>query len=133
MNVLLRVEGYRQGWNVGSEEELVSVLSMRDASGGADLWLSRGQAEFPKLAMQIGSALGNATFFPEDGHPGFRCIGGKGLPKDGITKLIFQGCDPGDGEEVPNEFVLGFEELLSLAKFFFRTGGMSPSESWLEL
>jgi hypothetical protein len=133
MKVPMRIEGHGEKWDVSSEEELVSVLLLRDARGGAELWLSRERQAYPTLALQLGGSLGSATFFPQAGHPGFRCVRGQALVDDGFTKIVFQGCDPSDGEEVPNEFVLGFESLVALAKVFFLNGGMSTSEQWLEL
>lgn len=111
----------------------MSVLSLRDARGGAELWLSQEHEAYPTLALQIGGSLGNATFFPRDGHPGFRCLKGQVLLEDEFTRIVFEGCDPSDGEEVPNEFVLGFESLVALTKIFFHSSGMSKSELWLEL
>jgi hypothetical protein len=132
-NVNMRVEGLNQTWNVDSEEALETALSTRDARGGAEFWLSPAKSRHPCLAVQVGGTFSSVTFFPKEDHPGFRCLGGKGLPAAGITKLIFEGCDPGDGEQIPNRFVIPFSSALAVAKVFFTGSIMSDTEDWLEL
>lgn len=129
----MRVEGLKQTWDVDSEGALETALSTRDARGGAEFWLWSTEKRYPCLAMQIGGTFSSVTFFPSDGHPGFRCLGGEGLPATGITKLVFEGCDPGDGEQIPNRFVIPFSKALAVAKVFFTRSVMSDAEEWLEL
>jgi hypothetical protein len=81
----------------------------------------------------VSGDVSDVTFFPADGHPGFRCLGGEGLPKGGFTTFVFQGCDPGRGEDVPNEFVVPFSTALLVAKTFFRDKRMSDGVGWYEL
>jgi hypothetical protein len=130
---LMQVEGLKRTWEVDSEEALKAALVSRDSRGGAEFWLSQAGQKYPCLAVRIGGTLCDVHFFPEDGHPGFRCLGGEGLSPDGMTKLVFEGCDPGDGEQIPNRFVVPFTKALSVARVFFRAGIMSDAEEWFEL
>jgi hypothetical protein len=129
----MRVDAFRRTWNVDSEEALTTALTWRDSRGGAQFWLSPAGREHPCLALQVGGTAGHVIFFPEKGHPGFRYVGGQGLSPDGVTKVVFHGCDPVDGEEVPNRFIVPFSKMLSLAQAFYRTGNISHPEDWLEL
>jgi hypothetical protein len=72
-------------------------------------------------------------YFPQEGHAGFRCLGGEGLPEDGRTRLVYQGCDPPSGEEIPNEFVVPQAAAVQAARDFFQSPQRSISLSWLEL
>jgi hypothetical protein len=129
----MRVEGLKQIWEVASETALERVLVQRDSRGGAEFWLSAAGQNFPCLAIQVSGAVGHVTFFPADGHPGFRCVGTKASLPDSITKLVFEGCDPGDGEQIPNRFIVPFSKALAIAKVFFRAGVIPDAEEWLEL
>jgi len=129
----MRVDGLSRRWNVKSEAALETTLTRRDTLGGAEFWLSPPDRKYPCLAIRICGALCDMHFFPAARHPGFRCLGGEGLPADGVTKLVFEGCDPGDGEQTPNRFIVPFNKVLSVAKVFFRTGSKSDTEEWLEL
>lgn len=129
----MRIDGFRRTWHAEDEEALETTLMWRDSRGGADFWLSQEGEEFPCLAMQISGNVGHVMYFPRDGHPGFRCLGGEGLAEGGDTKLIFPGCDPADGEDVPNQFIVPFGKALLIAKDFFRNGKMSGTAAWFEL
>lgn len=96
-------------------------------------WLRQEGAEYPCLAIRTSGKFADVHFFPEVGHPGFRCVGGEGLPEDGETTLVFEGCDPSSGEATPNRFVVPFETAVSIAIDFFRTGRMSDTVPWFEL
>jgi hypothetical protein len=85
------------------------------------------------LAIRVTGALADVHYFPNEDHPGFRCLGGDGLPDGGTTTLVFPGCDPATGEETPNEFVVSFETARRIAREFFYSRQMSPGFSWFEL
>lgn len=128
----MRTDGYGRTWQVDDVADLERALAWRDSRGGALFWLSHEQ-EFPSLAIRVSDHLADVHFFPEDGHAGFRCLGGEGLPPDGTAKLVFEGCDPGDGEETPNKFIVSLEAAVSVATEFFRRKPMSGDVSWFEL
>jgi len=54
-------------------------------------------------------------------------LGGDGLPEGGLTTLVYQGADPGTGEQTPNEFVVPFETARAIAREFFRTEQISAT------
>ncbi|MEK8035008.1 hypothetical protein AACH06_29685 [Ideonella sp. DXS29W] len=129
----MKLEGYRQTWHVEDAASLEAALSLRDERGGADLWLSPDGAEYACLAIRIGGNVGDVHFLPEFDNPGYRCLGGSELPKNGITKLVFMGCDPGDGEEVPNEFVVPSATIVRVARGFLLGEQVLDLAKWLQL
>lgn len=72
-------------------------------------------------------------YFPEDGHPGFRCLGGHGLPVGGMARLDYQGAVLEAGEYTPNEFIVPVEVAHEIAVEFFRSQQMSAAVTWFEL
>jgi hypothetical protein len=50
-----------------------------------------------------------------------------------MTTLVYDGADPGTGEETPNEFILPVESAVLIAEEFRRTQQMSEAFSWFEL
>ena len=50
-----------------------------------------------------------------------------------MTLLVYQGADPGTGEDTPNEFVVPVELASEIAVEFFRSQQMSAAVSWYEL
>jgi hypothetical protein len=130
---LMRVDGYHRTWEVDDLASLADVLSWRDERGGAMLWLTPDESRFPSLAVRISGVVADVHYFPRDGHPGFRCLGGVGLPAGGMTWLVYQGADPATGEETPNEFVVPVELAGEVAAEFFRSQQMAATVSWFEL
>jgi hypothetical protein len=102
----VRVGGYSQTWRVDDDKSLEAALAWRDDRGGAIFWLTPDDREYPALAIRVTGDLADVHYFPLDGHPGFRCLGGDELPEGGLTTLLYPGCDPTAGEETPNEFVV---------------------------
>jgi hypothetical protein len=88
---------------------------------------------YPELGIRISGESADIHYFPEDGHPGFRCVGGEGLPQGGMTTLVYEGSDPGTGEDTPNEFVVSLATVGLVAKEFFLSKRMSNLVSWFEL
>ncbi len=129
----MRVDGYGQTWQVEDDESLEAALVWRDHRGGGIFWLAHDTGQFPRLAIRISGNVADVIYFPQDGHPGFRCLGGHGLPEGGLTTLVYQGCDPASGEQVSNKFIVPFETAYSVAKEFFRSKQMTGSVSWFEL
>ena len=129
----MRVQGYHRAWQVEDIKALEDALAWRDSRGGARFWLAHNDQKYPALAIRVTGDVADVHFFPEEGHPGFRCLGGEGLLKGGWTVLVFQGCDPGTGEETPNEFVVPFKTACSIAREFFSRKQMSDTVSWFEL
>jgi len=131
--VPVRVDGCRQTWHVADEESLDAALAWRDDRGGGMFWLTPDEEQYPALALRVSADLADVHYFPRDGHPGFRCLGGHGMTEGGLTTLAYQGCDPATGEQNPNEFVVSFEKAHAAALEFFRTKQMSAVVSWFEL
>ncbi len=119
--------------HVHNQQALQEALSYRDNRGGAVFWLTHDGEEYPKLAIRVSGEIADVHFFPKDAHPGFRCLGGAGLPQGGMTTLVFDGCDPGAGEDTPNEFVVPVETAGAIAAEFLRTGQRSAEVEWCEL
>lgn len=128
----MRVDGYGRTWQVEDVADLEKALAWRDSRGGGLFWLSQ-DGGFPTLAIRVSGDVADLHFFPEDGHPGFRCLGGVSLPEDGMTKLVFEGCDPEDGEETPNRFIVPLERAISVAREFLGRQQMPSAVSWFEL
>jgi hypothetical protein len=128
------ITAFRKELKVRDNKSLDKALAWRDKKGGAMFWM-RPAAEtmYPQLGIRVSGDLADIHYFPEEGHAGFRCLGGKGLPVGGWTLLVYEGCDPGTGEETPNEFVVPFETARAVAREFLHTKKMSPTESWFEL
>jgi hypothetical protein len=129
----MEVSGYNRTWPLENLEDLKAVLAWRDAKGGALLWFADPHPNYPQLAIRISGECADIHYFPEKGHPGFRCLGGEGLPEGGMTTLVFEGGDPGRGEETPNEFVVSLPIVWLVAKEFFASKVMSSSVSWYDL
>jgi hypothetical protein len=129
----VQVDGYRQKWHVEDDKSLEGVLAWRDNRGGGIFWLTPDEERYPVLAVCVSGNVADVTYFPRDRHPGFRCLGGNGLPEGGLTTLVYEGCDPASGEQEPNEFIVPFETACSVAKDFFRSSQMSETVSWFEL
>jgi hypothetical protein len=129
----VRVGGDRQTWQVEDVNSLEGALAWRDDRGGGLFYLTPNDAPYPAMVIRVGGDVADVHYFPRDGHPGFRCLGGDGLPEGGWTTLVYQGCDPATGEETPNEFVVPFDTARSVAKEFFRSEQMSEAVSWFEL
>jgi hypothetical protein len=83
--------------------------------------------------MRVSGNVADIIFYPEDGHPGFRCLGGEGLPEGGWTTLLYEGSDPTDGEEEQNRFIVPFAKARDVASDFLRELRMSEAVTWLDL
>jgi len=129
----VRVDGYRQTWQVEDDKSLESALAWRDDHGGGIFWLSPDEEKYPALAIRVSGDLADVLYFPHDGHPGYRCLGGQELPEGGLTTLVYQGCDPASGEQTPNRFIVQFETARAVAKEFFSSKQMSEAVAWFEL
>lgn len=130
---LVRVNGHRRTWEVADQPGLAEVLAWRDERGGAMLWLTPDEGRYPALALRISDRVADVHYFPRDGHPGFRCLGGDCLPAGGVTRLVYEGADPATGEDTPNEFIVPVELAGKIAAEFFRSQQKSAAVSWFEL
>ena len=129
----MKIEGNHRTWQIEDEEALEKILAFRDERGGAQFWLSPTNAEWPCLAIRISGNHGDVHYFPTERHAGFRRLSGQGLSDGGFTKLEFDGCDPSDGEESPNAFILSFQQIVDIARNFFCSGTILDFEKWLAL
>src|SRR4051794_8810417 len=125
--VSVRVDGHRRTWEVADLPGLAEALAWRDERGGAMLWLAPDDAQYPALALRISGGVADVHYFPRGGHPGFRCLGGDGLPAGGMARLVYEGADPATGEDTPNEFVVPVALAGEVAAEFFRSQQMSPA------
>lgn len=130
----MRVDEFTRSWQVTNAKELAAALTSRDEKGGALFFMTPDDdQQYPSLAIRVTKDFADVHYFPFDGHPGFRCLGGAGLPKDGWTNFAYQGCDPGTGEETPNEFIIPLATACEIAEEFRRSGQRSNAVEWLEL
>src|SRR5262249_30175044 len=90
--------------------------TQRDDCGGGIFWLAPDEERHPALCLRVSGDVADVHYFPRDRHPGFRCLGGNGLPKGGLTTLVYRGADPETGEQTPNEFVVPFDTARAIAK-----------------
>jgi hypothetical protein len=120
-------------WQVKDIDGLMDVLTWRDSLGGGIFFLAPDDVEYPYLCMRASGDVADVHFFPKEGRCGFRCLGGEGLPEGGLTTLLYEGCDPGSGEETPNEFILPFAIACRVAAEFLSSGRMPEGESWFDL
>jgi hypothetical protein len=120
-------------WHVVDPESLSQALGWRDSFGGGIFFLEPDDADYPLLCMRVSGDVADIIFYPADDHPGFRCLGGDGLPEGGMTTLVYEGCDPGDGEEEPNRFIVPFAKARAVAMDFLRDWRMSEAAFWLDL
>src|SRR5438270_841396 len=80
---IVRIGGYRQSWRVTNATELIAALAWRDEKGGALFWITPDDQQYPSLAIRVTKDYADVHYFPSDGHPGFRSLGGEGLPEGG--------------------------------------------------
>ena len=119
-------------WRVKSVHGLLRILHDRDFLGGGIFFLAPGDSEYTYLCMRVSGDVADVHFYPEEGHSGFRCLGGVGLPEGGRTTSLYNGCDPGSGEETPNEFILAFQTACRVAAGFLISGGMPERKDYRE-
>jgi hypothetical protein len=130
----VRVDEHTRSWQVTNANELAAALTSRDNKGGALFHIRPDDDhQYPSLAIRVTKDYADVHYFPFDGHAGFRCLGGAGLPEDGCTIFVYQGCDPGAGEQTPNRFIIPFSTACAIAKDFLRGGQKSDAVEWLEL
>ena len=129
----MRVEGHHRSWEVNDVKSVMKTLAFRDSRGGAQFWMAHGDRKYPCLAIRVSGDIADVHYLPEEYQPGFRCLGGDGLPEGEMTTLLFEGCDPGYGEETPNEFVVPFSVACSIATEFFLREGLPDTVKWFEL
>ena len=130
---MLRIAGYSRTWEVEDVQGLHQALAWRDARGGGIFFLSRENVQYPHLCIRVSGNIADVHFFPEEGHPGYRCLGDEGMPEGESTTFVYEGCDPWDGEETPNRFVVPFETARSIATAFLRSERRPDTVSWFEL
>ena len=128
----MQVHGNHRKWSVDSEMDLDTAIAWRDQRGGAVFWVAH-EPQYPCMAIRVSGDVADVHYFPEAGHPGFRCLGGTGLPEDGFTTLIYEGCDPAAGEATPNRFIVPWPTARSIAGDFLAGGRMSDRVRWFEL
>jgi hypothetical protein len=112
--------------------DLKNVLSRRDRKNGLEVWFAESLDSFPCIAVRISPPWCDIHFFPYDGHPGFRCLSSN-VPDGGETQFLWQGCDPGDGELVPNEFVVPVEDAHEIIWHCMIDRLPSTTRRWYEL
>lgn len=129
----MRIQGHGKSWQADDVESVQDALAWRDKRVGALFWLAPDHENFPTLAIRISGEIADIHYFPQEGHPGFRVVGGDGLPEGEMSTLVFDGCDPASGEETPNEFVVTVETAGVVATEFFQSKQMSETVGWFEL
>lgn len=119
-------------WQIQTESQLLSILNKRDSKGGAEFWLYF-LGEFPCLSIRVSGNICHIIYLINDSHPGFRLFGDQDLPNGGMTRFVWEGADPGCGEDHPNEFVVSLQKGLEVAIEFYRTESVPELEKWFEL
>jgi hypothetical protein len=117
---------------IREKNDLKDVLNRRDRKNGLEVWFSESPNSFPCIAVRISPPWCDILFFPHDGHPGFRCLSNDVLD-EGETMFLWQGCDPGDGELVPNEFVLPVDDAHDIVWHCMIDRVPSTTRRWHEL
>ena len=125
--------GRPKTWRVNDDKSLEAALAWRDDRGGGAFFLAPDQEEYPLLLIRISGDVADVQYYPQDEHPGFRCLGGDGLPEGGTTRLVYEGCDPADGEEEHNDFIVPTKTALAVAREFFGSQQLPKSVLWFEL
>ena len=120
---------------VEDQGTLAKFLGRRDDKRGGEFWLSGEEDSWPCLAIIVSDEWSDVTYFSGIDHPGFRCLRRHDDPPlPGVmTKFKWVGCDPADGVQTPNTFVLPFATSLYLAQEFFRHRVLPESAQWFEL
>lgn len=119
-----------------SEAELEEILARIDSKGGGEFWFSHsGPGEYPAMLIQCSRDLATIFWFPQEGNPGFRCFRTSSDPvmPGEFTTFLWDGSDPGTGEEVPNEFVVKRSTAIAVAKEFLLSPSLPAGFSWMEL
>ncbi|MFT3883276.1 MAG: Imm1 family immunity protein [Gemmatales bacterium] len=130
----MRVEEYSRSLEVTDVKELAAALHSRDERGGALFCLTPDENErYPSLVIRVTKDYADVHYFPCDGHPGFRCLGGVDLPETGWTRFVYKGCDPEAGEGTPNKFIIPFDSACAIAEEFLRSSQRSHAVDWFEL
>ena len=131
----MKIYAYGGGmtWDANDERRLETILRKKDSRGGGAFWLADEDGAHPCLLIRVSGDLSEILYFPHEHHPGFLCVGGQGLPPHGTTLFVFDGCDPGDGEERPNDFVVPFATAVIVARDFLRDRQLPSSVQWFEL
>ena len=129
----MRVFGNRTEWDATDEESVVAALTTQDEYGGGEFWLAQHAGDYPCLVIQTSAGFANIHYFPADRHPGFRYVSPSALDADGSTLFRYVGCDPEAGIDVPNEFVTGVDEAVTVALQFLRNPAELPGGEWFEL
>jgi hypothetical protein len=117
---------------IHAERDLQDVTNRRDRKNGLEVWFAESTNSFPCIAVRISPPWCDIHFFPHDGHPGFRCMSNEFFV-EGETRFLFQGCDPGDGELVPNEFVIPVEDMQAIVWQCMMDRAPAATRAWYEL
>lgn len=117
---------------IHTERDLQDVMNRRDRKNGLEVWFAESTNSFPCIAVRISPPWCDIHFFPQDGHPGFRCMSNEFLD-EGETRFLFQGCDPGDGELVPNEFVIPVRDMQAIVWQCMMDRVPAATREWYEL
>ena len=118
-----------------SPEELEHILLHRDSRGGGEFWISEVAGAFPCLLVGFSAEVAHVIWFPSEEHPGFRCLCLLDCPtlEGTFTLFVWDGCDPGTGELIPNEFVLDRSIASRVARQFFSSTVLPQGYEWFEL
>ena len=123
------------GQTFHTEKELESIIALLDSCGGGEFWMGLTPGGFPCLNFVISDGRSFVIYYPEEGHPGFRCLDDAVELTDDeeIVRFVWRGCNPSDGEDVPREFVVPVEVTVKAAKKFLRDQKLPEGFDWFEL
>lgn len=126
----MTVEDFEESREVHNEAELVSFLMRRYGTGVNSFWLF--QDKFPAISMLVKGDEASLTYFPKEGHPGFRSVGHlKGLKSGESTTFFLDSIH----QEQPmiNDSILPFSAALQVAKEFLNANKLPTTIKWFEL
>src|SRR5262245_7810970 len=117
---MMRIADFSSERVVADEADLETALAKRYAGDANAFWLWHDDGEFPALSILIKADIAYLHYFPQEGHAGFRPVGGvAGLPDGGSATFLLGPST--DDVEVLNDAVVPVPTALKVARDFFRS------------
>lgn len=111
---------------------LEAALARRCGNGVNEFWISHDQDRFPVLAIVVNGDLASLSYFPEDGHPGYKSMGDvPGLASGESTRFYVN--TPTEIHLVLNDFVVPVATAVQAAQQFRVAKDRPPVVEWWEL
>jgi len=102
------------------------------AEGVNEFWISHADDRYPVLAIVVNGDLASLTYFPEEGHPGYKSQGDlEELNDDDDT--VFHTSTPQEQLLVANHAVVRVAVAMAAAKEFLKARALPAGVEWFEL